>query len=235
MGEERSGRERPRPGHRLGRDWVKDETHTASHTDPHRPGEQPPSVRMGTHEWQLDTQQAADSKGTAPEGERSSHSALSPAAHYFRSLREDRNACVCVWGWGPEAGGRGCRGAPGAGPRHPQLAAAPRPCWEPPHPLAGRCFRNFGWGGRWAPCSSPQSWSREETPAPQSQPQRCTSLWLLAAGLGRGVGRLRTCGSPPFSLPPASPAPLAGSLHPNLQGGRGRARARCWSVRQSPG
>lgn len=147
MGEERSGRERPRPGHRLGRDWVKDETHTASHTDPHRPGEQPPSVRMGTHEWQLDTQQAADSKGTAPEGERSSHSALSPAAHYFRSLREDRNACVCVWGWGPEAGGRGCRGAPGAGPRHPQLAAAPRPCWEPPHPLAGRCFRNFGWGG----------------------------------------------------------------------------------------
>ena len=57
------GRERPlRPGTSAQIDWVKDETHTARqtdtptcrHTDSHRPGKQPPSVGLGTHERQLD-------------------------------------------------------------------------------------------------------------------------------------------------------------------------------------
>ena len=57
-------RERPPPPGISARiDWVKDETHAARqtdtpvsrHTDTHRPGKQPPSVRLGTHERQLDT------------------------------------------------------------------------------------------------------------------------------------------------------------------------------------
>lgn len=150
-----SGREHPLPptsSDRQGQGQIQQETLTARqtdaptlrHTDTHRPGKQPPSVRLGTHQQQLDTHIRQQPAREQRPRERRAATLLCLQRH--TSVEASRRTEVGESAWG---GGRLGEGAAVQHTRHPHAYSSFLIVQGPtPFPRPKRYFRNFGKWGR---------------------------------------------------------------------------------------